>query len=255
MRVLIATIAFALALCVGTASADRYRVQGNAPNWCEMAATYLEPVGNRPVFKCSENGSMIDGKRSLCIRLNNYGCIWQRAATWPGTDIKPGNDGAHDGRGGSNGHSVFRNPVYALAAKFHWFAIKRDTSALALAEIYLPWCDTLGSMDTRGGFYRSCRLQAGQRRSSRNYCERPANGRPTSGQCASCNCPSVLAAKWVEGTGFEVRDQLPLVDADGQPSDLLVEIALRNSVNELGGYRPNARAVAEAKSLYAKIYK
>ncbi len=254
MRTLLATIAFILLCFMGTASADRYRVEGNAPNWCEMAATYLEPVGNRPDFRCAADGSMIEGRRSLCIRLNNYGCIWQRRATWPGTDIRPSNDGAHDGRGGNNGHSVFRHPVYSLAAKFHWFAIKRDTSALALAEIYLPWCDTLGSVQRRGGFYRSCDLDPSQHQDNRNYCEKPANGRPVPGQCSSCNCPSVLAARWVEGSGFGVRDQLPLVTADGEPSDLLVEIALRNSVNELGGYRPNTRAVAEAKALYAEIY-
>jgi len=255
MRDSITAVLFTLMLFAGSASADRYRVEGNAPNWCEMAATYLEPVGNRPAFKCAADGSMVTGKRSLCIRLNNYGCMWQRAGTWPGTDIKQGNDGAHDGRGENNGHSVFRDPIYSLAAKFHWFAIKLDTSALTLAEIYLPWCDTLGSKPRKGNFYRSCDLKPSQRQTSRNYCAKPRNGQPTSKQCSSCNCPSVLAAKWIEGSGFSVQDQLPLLDAEGQPSDLLVEIALRNSVNELGGYRPNQRAVAEAKALYADIYK
>jgi len=255
MRLFVTAITITLLLFVGSASADRYRVQENAPDWCGMAAKYLEPVGNRPAFKCAADGSMIEGKRSLCIRLNNYGCLWQRRATWPGTDIKPGNDGAHDGRGGSNGHSVFRDPVYSLAAKFHWFAIKRDKSALALAETYLPWCDTLGSVPRKGKFYRSCKLKPSQRLASRSYCEKPVHGRPRLGQCSSCNCPSVLAEKWVAGSAFGVRDQLPLVSANGLPSDLLVEIALRNSVNELGGYRPNARAVAEAKALYAEVYK
>lgn len=255
MRVFITILALNFIFLAGTAAADRYRVQGNAPNWCEMAQKYLEPVGSRPQFKCAANGSMISGKKSLCIRLNNYGCMWQRSATWPGTDIKPGNDGAHDGKGGNNGHSVFRDPVYSLAAKFHWFATKKDTSALKLAEIYLPWCDTLGSSTRKGSFYRSCNLKRSQRRANRAYCEKPSNGRPISGQCSSCNCPSVLAAKWVEGSRFGILDQLPLVDAEGQPSDLLVEIALRNSVNELGGYRPNDKAVAEAKALYSKIYK
>ncbi|MEM7664106.1 MAG: hypothetical protein AAF292_17830 [Pseudomonadota bacterium] len=255
MKLQIAIINLAVLLFAGSASADLYRVKGNAPNWCEMAATYLEPVGSRPAFKCAADGSMVEGKRSLCIRLNNYGCIWQRRATWPGTDIKPGNNGAHDGRNKRNGHSVFRDPVYSLAAKFHWFATKRDTSALSLAGIYLPWCDTLGSVPRKGDFYRSCDLKPSQRQASRNYCEKPVSGQPTSRQCASCNCPSVLATKWVEGSGFSVRDQLPLIGADGQPSELLVEIALRNSVNELGGYRPNARAVAEAQALYADIYK
>lgn len=248
-------VGFALfVLAAGPAAADRYRVTGDAPHWCEMAAKYLEPVGNRPAFTCAQNGQMITGKRALCIRLNNYGCLWQRGATWPGTDIKPGNDGAHDGRGGRNGHSVFRDPIYSLAAKFHWFAVKKNTSALALAEIYLPWCDTLGSVDERRGFYRSCKVKPAQRVTGRNYCDKPANGRPSAAQCQACNCPSVLAQTWVEGSGYTVLDQLPLVTPSGMPSDLLVEIALRNSVNELGGYRPNAQAVQEAKALYKKIY-
>jgi len=61
---------------------------------------------------------MIEGKRALCIRLNKYGCLWQRRVSWPGTDITAGNDGAHDGKGGTIGHSVFTHPKYALAAKF-----------------------------------------------------------------------------------------------------------------------------------------
>lgn len=236
------------------AHADLYKVDGPAPGWCEFAAQYLEPVGNRPAFRCAADGTMIDGKRALCIRLNNYGCLWQRRASWPGTDIEPGNNGAHDGRGGRNGHSVFTHPKYALAAKFHWFANRKSQSALSHAETYLPWCDTLGSVDRRGSFYRSCGLKPSQLKPGRSYCRKPTSGTPSAAQCGACNCPSELAAVWVEGTGLGINDPLVLVTADGKPADLLVKIALRNSVNELGGYRPTRALIDEAVITYGLIY-
>lgn len=238
------------------AAAELYKWPGNGTDWCNFAEKYLDPVGNRPAFTCDAQGQIITGQVSLCIRLNNYGCMWQRRGSWPGTDMQPGNPGAHDGRGPNerNGHAVFTDPIYSLAAKFHWFARRDRASALDHAETYLPWCDTLGSVAKRGEFYRSCNLSESQRVPGRRYCEKPANGQPSPAQCRACNCPSVLAATWVEGTGFGPTDPLDLIGADGMPNDLLVRIALRNSVNELGGYRPNDAAIEAARQLYPEVY-
>ena len=234
--------------------ADLYKWSGTGTDWCRFAQTYLDPVGNRPAFTCDADGRALTGQASLCIRLNNYGCLWQRRASWPGTEMRDGNPGAHDGKGGRNGHSVFVDPVYSLAAKFHWFISRGKRTALQYAETYLPWCDTLGSVTVRNGFYRSCDLKAGQRVAGRRYCEKPASGQPSAAQCNACNCPSTLAAAWTDGTGFGTNDVLELVGPDGMPNDLLVRIALRNSVNELGGYRPNDAAVQAARQLYPTLY-
>jgi len=250
-------ITFTIFLWVGSAFpalSDLYKWPGNGTDWCRFAATYLDPVGGRPAFTCDSNGQLLTGRKSLCIRLNNYGCLWQRRESWPGTEMQSGNPGAHDGKGGRNGHSVFVDPIYSLAAKFHWFAKRKKASALDHAKTYLPWCDTLGSVSQRGGFHRSCGLSQSQKIPGRRYCDEPASGQPSSAQCKACNCPSVLAAKWVEGTGFSPTDPLDLVDPNGMPNNLLIRIALRNSVNELGGYRPNGVAIRAAQKLYPRLY-
>ncbi|MDV4143859.1 hypothetical protein [Shimia sp. FJ5] len=244
----------ALSLCSGPASADLYKWSGNGTDWCAQAAKYLEPVGGRPAFTCDSNGDMRTGIKRLCVRLNNYGCMWQRSGSWPGTDMKAGNDGAHDGRGGRNGHSVFRSAPASLAAKFNWFARRGSKSAIAHAESYLPWCDTLGSKPKKGSYYRSCKLDPSDMKPGRKYCRKPASGKPSAAQCKSCNCPSVLAREWVSDTPYAVSDPLPLVDDDGFPNALMIKIALRNSVNEMGGYRPNQTAIDEAIALYPKLY-
>ena len=123
--------------------ADLYPVNKSAPRWCKFSKRFLIPVGDRKPLNCRAPSTV-----PLCIKLNNYGCLWQRTNGWIGTDIKKKNNGAHDNRGQSqnkpinNGHAVFTHPKWSIAAKLKWFSDRSEgKNFLELAESYLPWCD------------------------------------------------------------------------------------------------------------------
>jgi hypothetical protein len=246
---------FSLSLSV---HADLYAVPPDAPNWCKNAKRYLTPTGSRQPIDCQK-----PNKVPLCIKLNNYGCLWQPTrAGWEGTDIVKGNNGAHDNRGMranepiNNGHSVFVHPKWSISAKFRWFyARAKNRSFLKLAERYLPWCDTQGSSKVKNGWHNSCGLEASQFVKGKNYCRKPKSGNPSRAQCNSCNCPNEVSAKWTKGTGLSIHDPAVLFDRNGIPNDLMMNLTLSNSTNELGGYQPNPKIMKEGGAIFSQWLK
>ncbi|PCJ90149.1 MAG: hypothetical protein COA52_10740 [Hyphomicrobiales bacterium] len=239
---------------VNIAFADLYPVKPLAPNWCKNAKLFLTPVDGRKQVDCKA-----PDKVPLCIKLNNYGCLWQPSAGWKGTDIKKNNNGAHDNRGKrqhvqiNNGHAVFTHPKWSIRAKLRWFKKRsRGKSFLNLAEGYLPWCDTQGSKRSKNGWYNSCDLKEHELVAGRKYCSRPSNLKPTKEQCNACNCPTEMAGKWSDGTGLNMHDKPKLFKVNGKPTELMIRLTLRNSVNELAGYRPNQKIMREGIALFMK---
>jgi hypothetical protein len=248
MKRLVVLFAALMSLTIsGEVNAKLYKVKGQAPNWCEYAKKYLIPIPPRPAIDCAKTY-----KKLRCIKLNNYGCLWQVSSkdAYNGTDIKPGLLGAHDGAGeevkppNKSGHALFTHPKWSISAKLEWFYRRsKGKSALELARSYMNWCDVQGTHMDLGGWHRSCGLADNELVPGRRYCRQPKDGKPLPGQCDYCNCPDVQAAKWVRGTGRKVTDPLVLFEDDGTPKPFMITLALRNSVNELGGYKPNSEVV------------
>lgn len=222
--------------------------EGN--NWRQYAQSYLIGAKNGQPL------NLINAKISRCIKANNYGCIWQPRSSWEGTPGPKGVNGAHDGAGGNNGHAIFSHPKWSLVASMRWFERRTQNdrepmTALQLAEIYLPWCDTLGSHATRVAngreWGRSCKDGEHPKVGfSGPVCQRPPNGAPAAGQCQACNCPNITAATWLKTTNLGIDDKLDLFDENGRPTQLLQSIIAWKSVSELGGYRPRPELLIEA---------
>lgn len=221
-------------------------------DWDRFARTYLWVVPENRLFDPARDRT---GLR--CIRMNNYGCLWQRAGNWPGTPGPDGTDGAHDGAGGSNGHAIFSHPKWSIVAAFLWFE-KRvaqsggNVTALSLAEVYSPWCDTIGSAGTRADasgklWGRGC---SGGQQPPAGFrgpiCAKPQDGKPSRAQCQACNCPDAIATFWLRKTDAGINDSLVLFDAAGKPSDTLKKIIPAKIQFETGRYRPTPELIDEA---------
>lgn len=223
--------------------------------WAKHAETYLIAWREDRPF------SLAKDKAGRCVKANNYGCLWQPAGNWEGTPGPDGTNGAHDGAGGRNGHAVFSHPKWSIVAAMRWFERRTDgdrtpKSALQLAEIYSPWCDTQGSAGTKADssgrlWGRSC---PGGARPPAGFagpmCRRPASGPPSAAQCQACNCPNMAAKFWLRGTSLTIDDTLDLFDPGGKPSATLQSLIGWKTALETGKYKPNAQLMAEASAAF-----
>lgn len=227
-----------------------------APGWQRLAEDYL--------FVYRENrrfNSAIDKEGLRCVRMNNYGCLWQPEENWEGTPGPDGTDGAHDGEGGNNGHAIFSHPKWSIVASLRWFEVRtsggaQQKSALQLAAKYAPWCDTLGSKGTKpdasGRLWgRGC---AGGNRPPPGFagpiCAEPSSGKPSKAQCQACNCPNSIARFWLKENSASPSDPLVLFDDTGKPT-----VALQNLIKwkiglETGRYQPTQSLLDEAVRVF-----
>ncbi|WFE92654.1 hypothetical protein K1718_27395 (plasmid) [Roseibium porphyridii] len=191
-----------------------------------------------------------------CIKMNNYGCVKHSPENpYFGTKAQNGYDGAHD----KDGHAIFSDPKYSIAAKFYWFEKKYKKqgyqTARQLAERYLPWCDTSGSHQYKNDksgkkWGRTCPDRKSAPASFKGpRCEEPKNGVPKKGQCQACNCPSKRIKVWLNGTNYGPDDKIELFDKQGKPTKLLQIIVTRNAPYEIG-YKMKPTLVAEGAKLF-----
>lgn len=189
-------------------------------------------------------------KYQRCIKLNNYVCMKQVPAIWNGS---VGQDG--------DNHTAFSHPKFSLRAKMRDLCSKKKryqaVSALAVAERYSPWCDTLGSGAVRKGWAKSCEDGA---RPPENHagpvCQKPENGVPSDEQCRSCNCPDRIARQMVRGLtdrngqALSINADMELFGPDGQIITDRMKTVLSNQVyQEVGALRPTDALLAESLAI------
>jgi hypothetical protein len=199
-------------------------VAAEGPRYCANAHRYLEHPEN---IDCPH--------LAYCIRLNNYGCVKQRAQPMPGTI---GQDNRR--------HAIFSEPTWSLAmmiARFQLYGSNGRVSALQIMEKYSPWCDTQGSIAIKGGWGRTCSDNPHPPQDfSGPLCKRPAGSQPLPHQCEFCNCPTEVAARLLEGTGKRINDPLDLFATEDEP--VLRKIMTRLIFQETS-QRPNSEALDE----------
>ncbi|NBJ09981.1 hypothetical protein [Microvirga arsenatis] len=215
-------------------------------DWCRHAERYLVRSNGQP-FSCTT------ARFSRCLRMNNYGCLKQ-----PGREPYSGTTfmtrrGARD----SAGHAIFDHPKWSIVAMMNVYRRYAEQlgarSALQIAEIYSPWCDTLGSLprksDGAGNIWRpSCRGSA--QASGSFVCRKPPPGQaPSARQCQACNCPSLVAAQMTRGTSFGPQEPLDLFDGNERPTELLLKV-IANKMLQEQGVRPTPSLLEEAASSY-----
>jgi hypothetical protein len=258
LLVLIASCALVIASPAPNALGQRVTAMpAEGRDWRAFAERYLLTRAGEP-FR-----ARIHTQNVRCIRLNNYPCLWQRTPPLPGTPTAGGTDGAHDGAGGRTGHAIFAHPKWSIVAAMRWFERRTSggrepKSAVELAEIYSPWCDTLGSARTKADrsgrlWGRSC---SGGKRPPQGFqgptCRKPAFGAPSARQCQACNCPSNAAAAWVRGMGVQPTAKLALFDAAGQPTEQLGKLVGGVIALENGRYRPTDALLTEARASFGE---
>ncbi len=217
------------------------------PGWCAFAQQYLRrPDG--AAINCNTAAPGSSGFR--CLRMLNYGCVKQRSPDragrprpHPGTTWGGNTAGARD----HDNHAVFDDPVMSGVAVLNIirrYQVAGSRSALAIAERYSPWCDTLGSGSTKADnqgrvWFRTCDVSTSRIPRGALLCAKPANNAPPSaGQCQACNCPSRIAVPIARAGGASaVSDQeailqpLELFAADGTPlptASAVLRVKLRN---------------------------
>lgn len=243
-----------LLFCLLTnAAAQAQRVALKPPegaNWRQHAHTYLLVFRERRPFSAAKDSSR-------CVRMNNYGCLWQRRVPWEGTPGPKGLSGAHDGAGGAKrGHAIFDHPKWSIVASMKWFETKHrqspNLSATDLASYYAPWCDTIGSRATkfdRSGqsWGRSCSDAPRPAASFKgSMCRRPANGQPSKAQCQACNCPNSIATYWLADTDLDPSQPLKLFDEQGLPNSTLRSLITQKIALETGKFKPTKELMNEA---------
>lgn len=217
-------------------------------NWEQYAKSFLWVRAHNRLFDPALDK---DGLR--CVKMNNYGCLWQSKANWKGTPGPDGSNGAHDGAGGNNGHAIFVHPKWSLVAALDWFYKRSEPSRspLALAEVYSPWCDTIGSAGTRKDRHgkvwgRGC---SGGKQPPKNFkgpiCGKPPSGTPAKGQCDACNCPNSVATFWLRSTGLPISEPLSLFD-QGKPNTTMRTILINKIALETGRFQPTKELVDAA---------
>lgn len=235
----------AIATCmlsvVSTGSSFAQEVVDEVSNWREQAVSFLTWRGT-PLSLDADGSFEQTEKSSLCVRLNNYGCVKQGSDPWNGSD----------GRRDDKGHAAFDDPAFSIRAVVRDYCAKHRRglrSASEIAAAYSPWCDTLGSVAVRGGWARSCNDDPRPPADfSGPVCKKP-EGEPSAAQCASCNCPSRIAVRWLEGlpsadAPIGPADDLKLFDAQGQPDSDVLSVVLKNKIRiELGGFEPTAEII------------
>jgi hypothetical protein len=248
---LVASLATAAAAVAGRVKI----VPPEGANWRQHAEKYLV------VFRENRPFSLVRDTPTRCVKANNYGCLKQPAANWEGTPGPDGTNGAHDGADGNNGHAIFVHPKWSIVAGMRWFERRTSggrerKSALELAEIYSPWCDTLGSVAVKAEasgrrWGRGC---AGGAQPPAGFsgprCGRPASGSPTAAQCQACNCPTQAAKFWLRGTSHGINDKLVLFDAAGKPSSTLQSLISWKIGLETGQFQPSPALMSEAAAQF-----
>ncbi|MCT4655970.1 MAG: hypothetical protein N4A65_09185 [Cohaesibacter sp.] len=224
-----------------------------ASNWQQQAIENLTYRG-APVSQ-----AVLSSARFLrCIKMNNYVCMMHPSANsrWNGTN------GRHDcALSQRNGHAVFsagkwsiRAMVRDLCSKYRGRNRDPARSALSIVEVRTPWCDTLGSAASRGGYARTCPKGPRPSRSqmaNMRKCQKPVNGNPTSRQCQNCNCPNKVADRLVRGLGRHgIRtssSDLKLFADQGALNKPVLSLLISNIVHdETGGFRPTQKLLDEA---------
>lgn len=219
-------------------------IVSEADDWLNQAAVSLLYKGE-PLTLNGEGGFNETFKVPLCVRLNNYGCVKQGGDPWNGSG----------GKRDSKGHAVFSEPAYSVRAVVRDYCSKHRRglrSAVALANAYSPWCDTLGSLPVYKGWGRSCGDTPLPPSSFDGpLCQNP-DGEPSPEQCAACNCPTKIAKHWLKGID-DVSDpysNLGLFDDQGNPNQETLAILLRNKMQiELGGFVPTEAVLNKGISL------
>jgi hypothetical protein len=219
-------------------------VVAQADNWLKQAAESLLYKGE-PLTLNGQGGFNETAKKPLCVRLNNYGCVKQGRDPWNGSS----------GKRDSKGHAVFDDPAYSVRAVVRDYCSKHRRgvrSAVALANAYSPWCDTLGSLPVYKGWGRSCGdPPLPPANFDGPFCQDP-NGEPSQEQCAACNCPSNIAKHWLKGlTGIDdPYANLELFDDQGVANPETLATLLRNKMRiELGGFVPTDEVLNNGISL------
>ncbi|WP_157739028.1 hypothetical protein [Labrenzia sp. VG12] len=291
MRFLLAS--FALLFCIEFAMADRTVISPpEGENWQTNAESFLEvykhveKVGGGYQYSKLEKRRPFSRSKDIhllrCVKMNNYGCLWQRTGderyprNWSGTPGPSGENGAHDGAGTGNGHAVFEHPKWSIIAAYQWFERntmggKKNLTVLELAEIYAPWCDTIGSAGTKVGYTygeewgRTC--QGGRKppvEFNGPLCQKPAlAAKPSREQCDSCNCPNKIAKYWLTGINelrdnkdlakVGINDQLVLFDEKGYPSEVFKLLIKWKVGLETAVYMPNHDLFEAADEVFSPV--
>lgn len=214
------------------------QVLTEAPNWRDSAQKSLLLNGR------TVNESELASGSLRCIKMNNYGCIMQPgSSTWNGSI---GRDSA--------GHAVFSSPEYSIRAIVLDYCSKHKRgarSAIEVAEIYTPWCDTLGTVGVRNGWGRTCtRGPRPPSNFSGPLCQKPASGVPLTGQCTACNCPNSVAENMVAGLPINPNEPMNLFGQDGRPNvPVLQAVLLNKSRRELGRFSPTSSLLSRGIEL------
>lgn len=216
-----------------------------APHWCDFAKANLDQTSGAP-FVC-----LADKQR--CIRMNNYGCTKNSSRVpYPGQVIASNGMPVTD----VDRHALYSEPKWSLLKSIEvlhrYYTHFGKRSALAIAEIWSPWCDTNGSKQVHNGWGRTCRDGPGPAPASFTgpRCAIPVGGRPLKGQCGPCNCPSEAAEFYLRGSGKTVTDDAGLFDTQGEPLPALGPF-LRQVITEELGSRPKLALVQDAISTYS----
>ncbi len=281
------TVISVLFVLSSNASADRTVLSPPlSQNWQSNAKKFLDTyklvrkingnISYKKLDKVRPFSPAIDKFALRCVRMNNYGCFWQRSRgsnyprNWQGTPGPSGKNGAHDGTGGSNGHAIFEHPKWSIVAAYQWFERltnggQKRRSAFELAQIYAPWCDTIGSGGTKTGdifkktWGRSC---VGGKKPPASFrgpiCRKRKN--PSRQQCDSCNCPNNIASYWLKGINAlesnkglrrtKISDPLELFDKDGRPTSTFKLLIKWKVGLEIGAYMPNRKLFEEADNAF-----
>jgi hypothetical protein len=207
----------------------KYCERGDAAeNWQSEARANLKfgsPGGElKPIEQSQIDRAKTDD--AICVRKNNYWCMKQPDRdSWDGTE-GPGNCLKNQD---AKGHAIFTSAVYgaraAITALRTYFKRNAD-SALAIASVRSPSCDTLGSP--------ALWPRSGDKRIGRSCSDAPHP--PTTwkgamcprrvaviGECvAGCNCPPEIALGTLSlFPGLQQTDRLPLFDDDCVPQPAL----------------------------------